>query len=127
MYSGRGTRFGACWIPGATRMTDFFDTRKIPDDPAYWDGLAARVAAGAGRGGFARFATTPAAWAAALLLAAAAGLLVLAARGRESDDLGRELAAALAPPDYPGGSLTGTDAPPVAALLLEAPAPGGPR
>jgi len=120
-------RFAACWIPGVTRMPDLFDTRKIPDDPAYWDGLAARVAAGAGRGGFARFASTPAAWAAALLLATAAGLLVLAARGREPDDLGRELAAALAPADFPGGSLSGIEAPPVAALLLEAPAAGGPR
>jgi len=108
-------------------MSELFDTRQIPDAPAYWDGLAERVAAGAGRGGFARFATTPAAWAAALLLAAAAGLLVLAARGRESNDLGHELAAALAPADFPGGSLSGIEAPPVAALLLEAPPAGGPR
>lgn len=109
-------------------MTDLFDTRKIPDDSAYWDGLAARVAAGAGSRGFLRFATTPAAWAAALLLVTAAGLLVFVARGREpAADLGREIAAALAPADYPGGSLSGSEAPPVAALLLEAPAPGGPR
>jgi hypothetical protein len=107
-------------------MTDFFDTKGIPDDPAYWDGLAARVSAGARAGSLARFAATPAAWAAALLLVTAAGLLVVAARGRENPDLGRELAQALAPADYPGGTLITTeDTSPLGALLLEPAASGG--
>lgn len=109
-------------------MTDLFDTRRIPDDPAHWDSLAARVASGVHRGGFLRFAATPAAWAAALLLVTAAGLLVLAARGSDRPDIGRELAQALAPADYPGGSLVGTDgAPAVGELLLDAGLRGGDR
>lgn len=99
-------------------MTDFFDTRQIPDDPGYWDSLAARVATGAAQDGFARFAATPAAWAAALLLVAGAGLLVLAARGAAQPDLGREIAQALAPADFPGGSLVAQ--PGVGLMLFEA-------
>ena len=99
-------------------MTDLFDTGQIPNDEAYWDSLAARVATEARQGGFARFATTPAAWAAALLLVTAAGLLVLAARGNDRGDLGREIAQALAPADYPTGSLI--EDPAVGALLFEA-------
>lgn len=99
-------------------MTDFFDTRQIPDDQGYWDALAARVATGAGQDGFARFAATPAAWAAALLLVAGAGLLVLAARGDARPDLGREIAQALAPADFPGGSLVAQ--PGVDLMLFEA-------
>lgn len=84
-------------------MTEFFDTRGIPDDAAYWDALAERVAAGARAGGFVRLATTPAAWAALFLLTAAAGLLVLATRTRTT--LGTEIAQVLAPADYPGRNL----------------------
>lgn len=86
-------------------MTDFFGTKAIPDDPEYWDALAAQVTAGARAGSFARLITTPAAWAATLLLVAAAGLLVLATRGRERSSLGGEIAQALAPADYPGRTL----------------------
>lgn len=100
-------------------MTEFFGTRGIPDDPAYWDALAARVAAGARAGGFARLATTPAAWAAALLLVTAAGLLVLATRKEAS--LGSEIAQALAPADYPGRSLAAPDdASALGSLLFQA-------
>lgn len=87
-------------------MTEF-GTTGIPDDPAYWDALAERVAAGARAGGFVRLATTPAAWAATLLLVTAAGILVFATR-REAT-LGSEIAQALAPADYPGQSLAGPD------------------
>ena len=104
-------------------MTDFFDTRQIPDDQAYWDSLAARVATGARQDGFARFAATPAAWAAALLLVAGASLLVLVARGDSRPDLGREIAQALAPADFPGGSLVAPPA--VDVLLFEAAARSG--
>ena len=99
-------------------MTEFFGTRGIPDDPEYWDALAARVVAGARTGGFARLATTPAAWAAALLLVAAAGLLVLATRGRERASLGSEIAQALAPPDYPVRTLADPDASDLGTLLF---------
>ena len=99
-------------------MTDLFDTGKIPNDEGYWDALAARVATEARQGGFARFASTPAAWAAALLLVTAAGLLVLAARGNDRGDFGREIAQALAPADYPAGSLV--DDPAMGTLLFEA-------
>src|SRR5262245_54004350 len=90
-------------------MTEFFGTKGIPDDPEYWDALAARVAAGARSGGFAGLATTPGAWAAALLLVAAAGLLVLALRAPERPSLGSEIAEALAPADYPGRTLAAPD------------------
>ena len=99
-------------------MTEFFDTKGIPDDPEYWDALAAQVAAGARAGGFARLATTPAAWAAALLLVAAAGLLVLATRSRERPTLGSEMARALAPADYPGRDLAASDNP-LGSLLFQ--------
>lgn len=99
-------------------MTDLFNTRQIPDDQGYWDALAARVARGSQEGGFARFAATPAAWAAALLLVTGAGLLVLAASRDDRPDLGREIAQALAPADFPGGSLV--DQPPVDLMLFEA-------
>jgi hypothetical protein len=101
-------------------MTEFFGTKGIPDDPEYWDALAARVAGGARGAGFARLATTPAAWAAALLLVAAAGLLVLAARGRERESLGSEIAQALAPADYPGRTLAApNDASMIGSLLFQ--------
>jgi hypothetical protein len=99
-------------------MTDLFDTGQIPDDQGYWDALAARVASGSQQGGFARFAATPAAWAAALLLVTGAGLLVLAASRDTRPDLGREIAQALAPADYPAGSLV--EQPAVGMMLLEA-------
>jgi hypothetical protein len=99
-------------------MTDLFDTRQIPDDHEYWDSLAARVARGSQQGGFIRFAATPLAWAAALLLVAGAGLLVLAASRDTPPDLGREIAQALAPADFPGGSLV--EQPRVDVLLFEA-------
>ena len=109
-------------------MTEFFDTKGIPDEPAYWDALAGRVAASAQAGGFARVAASPAAWAAALLLVTAAGLLVLAARGRDRPDLGREIAQALAPADFPGGTLAGEEGTSAfGALLLEPAARGGDR
>lgn len=98
-------------------MAEFFDTRGIPDDPAYWDALAARIAGGARQGGFARLATTPAAWAAALLLVFAAGLLVVATRKEPS--LGSEIAQALAPADYPGRTLAGDDASALGTLLFQ--------
>lgn len=90
-------------------MTEFFSTKGIPDDPEYWDALAARMATGARAGGFARLATTPAAWAATLLLVAAASLLVYAVRGKERSSLGNEIAQALAPADYPGRTLAAPD------------------
>ena len=100
-------------------MTEFFGTKGIPDDPQYWDALAARVAGGARAGGFARLATTPAAWAAALLIMASAGLLVLALREREPASLGSEIGRALAPADYPGRDLAGAaDAPQLGSLLF---------
>jgi hypothetical protein len=101
-------------------MTEFFGTNGIPDDSAYWDVLAARVAGGARAGGFARLATTPAAWAAVLLLVAAAGLLVLATRGRERASIGSEIAQALAPADYPGRTLAApNDASALGSLLFQ--------
>jgi len=109
-------------------MTEFFDTKGIPDEAAYWDALATRVAAGAQAGSFARIATSPAAWAAALLLVTAAGLLVLAARGRDRPDLGREIAQALAPADFPGGTLVGVEGTSAfGALLFQPAASGGER
>ena len=100
-------------------MTEFFGTSGIPDDPEYWDALAARVAAGARAGGFARLATTPAAWAAALVLMTAAGLLVLALRGREPASIGSEIAEALAPADYPGRTLATPDEASLGTLLFQ--------
>jgi hypothetical protein len=105
-------------------MTEF-GTTGIPDDPAYWDALAARIAAGARGGGFARLATTPAAWAAALLLMTAAGILVLATR-REAP-LGREIARVLAPADYPGGDLARPDASALGTMLFHPVAERRPR
>jgi len=99
-------------------MTEFFDTSRVPDDPEYWDGFAARVAARARQDGFARLATRPAAWAAALFLVTGAGLLVFAASRDNRPDLGREIAQALAPADFPGGSLVADPA--VGVMLFEA-------
>lgn len=61
--------------------------------------------------------------AAALALVAVAGLLVLVLRNGDRPDLGREIAQALAPVDYPGGTLARPDAPDVATLLLPPPVP----
>jgi len=109
-------------------MTEFFDTKGIPDEAGYWDELARRVAAGAQAGSFARVAASPAAWAAALLLVTAAGLLVLAARDRDRPDLGREIAQALAPADFPVGTLAGEEGTSAfGTLLLQPGAPGGKR
>ena len=109
-------------------MNELFSTSGIPDDPEHWEAFAARVAAGARSGGFARLATTPAAWAAALLLVAAAGLLVLVTRGDDRASLGSEIAQALAPADYPGRNLAGPDdASAIGALLFQPVAEQHPR
>ena len=106
-------------------MTDLFDTARVPDDDAYWDALASRVAALAARNqsanGFDWLARTRAGWlAASILLAAALGFILLPAKPVPArTDV--EWAQVLAPADDVGRAMTRRDQPPaIGALLLDA-------
>src|SRR5689334_14657282 len=100
-------------------MTDLFDTKGIPDDPAHWDSLAARVASETVRGSGAEWlARSRGSWlvAAVLLIAALVSLLAPTAPRAPSPT---EWSRTLAPSDNVGRMIVDADAPPsIDALLL---------
>ena len=105
--------------------SDLFDTGSIPDDAAYWDALARRVAAHASReprwSGFEWLAQSRASWAAACVLLAAA--LVLMALPRDDAPVvhlgdAADWARALAPADDVGRATVAGAAPPAIGTLL---------
>ena len=105
-------------------MSDLFDTRRIPDDAAYWDGLAERVAAHAARdsGGTVLdwFAHSRSSWiAASLLLAAGVAFVMLPVEDRFAPSLAPALSRPVTPVDDLGKAIATRDAPPsIGALLL---------
>lgn len=104
---------------GGTVLEDF-DTSMIPDDPAYWNALGARITAGAVRRqtvvGW--LGSSRGAWlmAASIVCAAALGVAV-ARRLGERDATDRPLAAALAPRDRLARALMTPDSPPLLTTL----------
>lgn len=114
-------------------MTRHFDTSAIPDDPAYWDMLAARVACAAkGRRstlGWMGGRSERRLVLAALSAAAAMLIVALAVRSAPPRRSGDAWTAALAPRDPLGRLLVrATVPPPVAAIAVSMEtAPGGAR
>ncbi len=103
-------------------VPDLRDTGQIPDDPGYWDALAARVAAGAvrqsRRGALEWSAGSRVGWLAASLLLAAALTLLGPARD-EGGPRGRAAwAEVLAPDDDVGRTILVLDRPPAIGALL---------
>ena len=111
-------------------MPDLFDTRQIPDDAPYWDGLAERVAARVGHDSSETVlewvAQSRSSWlAASLLLAAGIAFMVLPVNGPSEPKLGLTLSRPVAPEDDLGKAIVSRDTPPpVGALLFPGP-PGG--
>lgn len=105
-------------------MPDLFDTRQIPDDAAYWDALAERVAVHSARGtsGTALdwFAHSRSSWiAASLLLAAGIAFMHEPVEDRVTSSFPPALSQAFTPVDDLGKAIVSRDAPPsIGALLL---------
>ena len=105
-------------------MPDLFDTRQIPDDDAYWDALADRVAARAALDSDETvldwFAHSRGSWiAASLLLAAGIAFMVLPVGDPSSPSLAPALSQSVTPGDDLGKALVSRDVPPsIGALLL---------
>ena len=113
-------------------MPDLFDTTQVPDDAAYWDALAERVASHAAResnaGGFDWFVQSRASWvAASVLLAAALALMVLPDENSSAWSSRAEWAQALAPADDVGRAITLPDGPPAIGAMLLGDQGGGVR
>jgi hypothetical protein len=105
---------------------ELLDTTRIPDDRAYWDALADRVAANAareGKGGLEWLAQSRAGWLAACLLLGAA-LFSMAAAESAAAAPSADWVPTLAPADGLGREMTVTDQPPAIGELL-ARTPGG--
>ena len=104
-------------------MPDLFDTSAIPDDPAYWEERAERVAAVVARrsrrlgaGGVVHSRTS---WlAASLLFAAALAAAVLPPRTSFASSFGAEWARALAPSDEIGKAIVLREGPPAIGVLI---------
>ncbi|MGH7696033.1 MAG: hypothetical protein ACRENH_13690 [Gemmatimonadaceae bacterium] len=104
-------------------MMDVFDTRRVPDDEAYWDALAQRVAEAAAREAgatsFDWLAQSRMSWvAASLLLAGALTLLLLPNEARSARKMAVDWEQALAPTDEIGRAMLSGDAPPAVGVLL---------
>jgi hypothetical protein len=107
-------------------IPDLSDTSTIPDEPAYWDALAARVTARATRRGFASFAASRSGWIAAAVLVAAALALAALPRAATRSMRGAQWVLALAPSDRLGRSLAWRERPPaIGGLLLGDQSAGG--
>ena len=98
-------------------MIDLFDTKGVRDEPAHWDALAERIAAGAARssrsGAVEWLAQSRAGWIAACLLLSGA-LLSLASMTRRD----AELRDVLAPADDLGRAMATSHNPPGIGLLM---------
>ena len=105
-------------------MADLFDTRQIPDDAAYWDALAHRVATHAVRESNGAvldwFAHSRAGWiAASLLLVAGLAFMTLPTDGASATSLAPDWSQPVAPVDDLGRAIVSRDTPPsIGALLL---------
>ena len=97
---------------------ELFDTKFVPDDAAYWDALAVRVASRAERStasAFDWFSRSRAGVVAASLLVAAALILVLMPAARTVSD---DWNAPLAPADGLARAIMSPDRPPPIGALL---------
>ncbi len=113
-------------------MSEIHDTSPIPDESAYWDDLAARVAARAVHrdGALDWLAAPTATWLTLLTIACAAGVLLVLTRSSPAPlSVGREWALVLAPSDEVGRRVSSSETPPaLLGLVLGArAAPGGGR
>lgn|SRR5690348_4395479 len=107
-------------------MVDVFDTSSIPDEPAYWDALASRIANAAprSRSGVAWVGSRRSGWMAAAYLAAAAAMVlaaVMATAHPRGPATAAVLASVLAPNDPLGRMVAGAAPPSLAALSVDAP------
>jgi hypothetical protein len=104
-------------------VSDLFDTRQIPDDPAYWDALAEGVAARAARDSSGSvlewFAHSRSSWiAASLLLAAGLAFMMLPVEDASAPNLGPTVSQSVTPGDDLGKAIVSRDTPPSVGALL---------
>lgn len=115
-------------IDAGGAVAEFFDTSRVPDDPAYWHELEVRVGAALlRRASMTRWLTTGrSAWLAAASIAVAAALAVSVAELRHDAGNAAEpqgLAIAIVPTDHLGRLLAGSDVPPTLWELTASDAP----
>lgn len=113
--------------PGAS-VSELFDTHRIPEDPRFWESLAAQIAANAirrGRGSaLGWFAYSQASRAAALIAVAAALAFAITGRSGTPGSPVPDWTAAVSPGDELGMALALSPAPPpIDGLLFGSPAP----
>lgn len=103
-------------------MSELFDTRGVPDEPAHWDAIAVRVAENAAResrrGAFEWLAQFRAGWIAASLLLAAALFSMASVSGDLAQTQGSEWRQVVAPGDDVGRQMTLSKSPPAVSSLL---------